>query len=70
MIFGESWKQQPITGSKKAPLPGGSKYELSLYSETPFTLSERLDYEKTHGWKCRSVLGICMFVAQSVVQRS
>ena len=64
MMYGKSWKDQLPATTKSPPLPGGSKYELELIAATPFTTSERVAYEKSLGWKYRSILGIWMFVAQ------
>ena len=64
MMYGKSWKDQLPATTKSPLLPGGSKYQLELITETPFNPSERVAYEKSLGWKYRSILGIWMFLAQ------
>lgn len=64
MMYGKSWKEQLPSTTKSPPLPAGSKYQLELITETPFNPSERAEYEKSLGWKYRSILGIWMFIAQ------
>ena len=64
MMYGISWRDQLPSTTKSPPLPSGSKYELELIMATPFSSSERIEYEKSLGWKYRSILGIWMFMAQ------